>query len=183
MFTSSFPNLFCLSVGVCVAPSAPPCCMTAWMKPEWQIAWLQSPKILAFTEAIARKYVHLRAQAEGGGRSSLTSCAHCSVSLTLVSFPEAATFAWLDQADLGLSRRTGPSPPNGSSASHATCCNRGAAAGRTMRVPAEPTHSPTGSGDKRRGTPRLNADKTLKFTLYHDIVWFLCSLSHGSGLV
>lgn len=44
-----------------------------WMKPEWQIAWLQSPQILAFTEAIARKYVHLRAQA-GGERESRVLC-------------------------------------------------------------------------------------------------------------
>lgn len=51
-----------------------------WMKPEWQIAWLQSPKILAFTEAIARKYVHLRAQAEGK-KESLASCGLCSASL------------------------------------------------------------------------------------------------------
>lgn len=34
---------------------------------------------------------------------------------TLVSFPEAVAFAWLDQADLGLSRRPRPSPLDGSS--------------------------------------------------------------------
>lgn len=52
-----------------------------WMKPDWRIAWLQSPKILAFAEAIARKYVHLRAQAEGEKNGSLASCALCSAGL------------------------------------------------------------------------------------------------------
>lgn len=67
---------------------------------------------------------------------------------TLVSFPEAAAFAWLDQADLGLSRRPRPSPLDGSSASHATCSTRGAVPRRTARVPGESTHSPGGSGQR-----------------------------------
>lgn len=129
-----------------------------WMK--WQIAWLQSPKILAFTEAIARKYVHLRARA--GGREKKKRESRVLRSLfcefkTLVSFPEAAAFAWLDQADLGLSRRPRPSPLYGSSASHATCSTRGAAPRRTARVPGESTHSPGGSG--RRGAARITQNK------------------------
>lgn len=115
------------------------------MKPEWQIAWLQSPKILAFTEAIARKYVHLRAQAVEKTESRVLRSLFCKFK-TLVSFPEAAAFAWLDQADLGLSRRPRPSPLDGSSASHATCSTRGAAPRRTARVPGESTQSPGGSG-------------------------------------
>lgn len=63
---------------------------------------------------------------------------------TLVSFPEAAAFAWLDQADLGLSRRPGPSPLDGSSASHATCSTRGAVPRRTAKVAGESAHSPGG---------------------------------------
>lgn len=117
-----------------------------WMKPDWQIAWPQSPKILAFAEAIARKYVHLRAQAEGGGgrESRVLRSLFCKFK-TLVSFPEAAAFAWLDQADLGLSRRPRPSPLDGSSASHATCSTRGAVPRRTARVPGESAHSAGGS--------------------------------------
>lgn len=110
------------------------------MKPDWQIAWLQSPKILAFTEAIARKYVHLRAQAWGKRESRVLRSLFCRFK-TLVSFPEAAAFAWLDQADLGLSRRPRPSPLDGSSASHATCNTRGAVPRRTARVPGESAHS------------------------------------------
>lgn len=76
---------------------------------------------------------------------------------TLVSFPEAAAFAWLDQADLGLSRRPRPSPLDGSSASHATCSTRGAAPRRTARVPRESTHSPRGSGQCR--VPRITGNR------------------------
>lgn len=83
LIRSSFRNLFCRLVGsrLCSCSVRPHrVAWLQWMKPEWQIAWLQSPKILAFTEAIARKYVHLRAQA-GGEKGSLASCALCSASL------------------------------------------------------------------------------------------------------
>lgn len=76
---------------------------------------------------------------------------------TLVSFPEAAAFAWLDQADLGLSRRPRPSPLDGSSASHATCCTRGAVPRRTAKVAGEEkVHTvPEGRGCARIKTSTL----------------------------
>lgn len=68
---------------------------------------------------------------------------------TLMSFPEAAAFAWLDQADLGLSRGPKPSPLDGSSASHATCSTRGAALRRTARVPGERVREDQDSAELR----------------------------------
>lgn len=66
---------------------------------------------------------------QGGEKKCLRSL-FCKFK-TLVSFPEAVAFAWLDQADLGLSRRPRPSPLDGSSASHAICSTRGAEPWRT----------------------------------------------------
>lgn len=153
-FKSSFRNLFCGLVDsrLCACPVRPHhVAWLQWMKPEWQIAWLQSPKIIVFTEAIARKYVHLRAQ--GGKRESRVLRSLFCKFKTLVSFPVAAAFAWLDQADLGLSRSPRPSPLDCSSASHATCSTRGAAPRRAARVPGVSQHSPGGSGQRRAPEP------------------------------
>lgn len=82
-------------------------------------------------------YVHLRAPAAGERDCGVPRSLFCRFK-TLVSFPEAAAFAWLDQADLGLSRRPRPSPLDGCSASHATCSTRGAAWRRTERERESP---------------------------------------------
>lgn len=163
--SSTFHNLFCRFVGsrLCDCSVRPHrVAWLQWMKPEWQIAWLQSPKILAFTEAIARKYVHLRARAGEKREFRVLRSLFCKFK-TLVSFPEAAAFAWLDQADLGLSRRPRPSPLDASSASHATCSTRGAVPRRTARVPGESTHSPGGSG--QRWAARITQNKCIIQTL------------------
>lgn len=98
-------------------------------------------------------YVHLRAPAAGERDCGVPRSLFCRFK-TLVSFPEAAAFAWLDQADLGLSRRPRPSPLDGCSASHATCSTRGAAWRRTERerVSRESTRSaadPHGTAPRR----------------------------------
>lgn len=107
-----------------------------------------------------------------GGGGALASCALCSAKFkTLVSFPEAAAFAWLDRADLGLSRRPRPSPPDGSSASHATCSARGAAPRRAARVPGETTHGPGGSAQRRAA--RMTRNRTEPELLLAGVVLFL----------
>ncbi len=129
----------------CVTP--PPCCMTA-MNEAWVADCMtpkpQDPRVRrSYSAQICAPSCPSRGKRESRVLRSL----FCKFK-TLVSFPEAAAFAWLDQADLGLSRRPRPSPLDGSSASHATCSTRGAAPRRTARVPGESTHSPGGAGER-----------------------------------
>lgn len=93
---------------------------------------------------------------------------------TLVSFPEAVAFAWLDQADLGLSRRPRPSPLDGSSASHAICSTRGAAPWRTAES-RENQHSHPGGARQSSGSPILRPRWTKKSFAFIYLFIYLCA--------
>lgn len=136
------------------------------MKPEWQIAWLQSPK----EPRIYRSY---------GAQICAPSCPSrvgkgCLRSLfwgfkTLVSFPEAVAFAWLDQADLGLSRRPRPSPLDGSSLLTQPAAPEAQRRGAWHRVSAESTFSPGGAG--QTSAARIKRRKCMKKRFAALFIW------------
>lgn len=109
---------------------------------------------------------------QGGEKKCLRSL-FCKFK-TLVSFPEAVAFAWLDQADLGLSRRPRPSPLDGSSASHAICSTRGAAPWRTAES-RENQHSHPGGARQSSGSPILRPRWTKKSFAFIYLFIYLCA--------
>lgn len=147
---------------------APPCCMTA-MNEAWLADCMtpkpQDPRIYrSYSAQICAPSCPSRGKKR---ESRVLRSLFCKFK-TLVSFPEAAAFAWLDQADLGLSRRPRPSPLDGSSASHATCSTRGAAPRRTEESPKSQHTVP----EDRDIVPRItqNKRKTKTFT-WRTFVW------------
>lgn len=149
-------QVFVTCFAACV--TEPPCCMTAMNEvADCMTPKPQDPRVYrSYSAQICAPSCPSRGGEKKKRESRVLRSLFCEFK-TLVSFPEAAAFAWLDQADLGLSRRPRPSPLYGSSASHATCSTRGAAPRRTARVPGESTHSPGGSG--RRWAARITQNK------------------------
>lgn len=111
--SSSFRNLFCRLVGSRLCD----CYTVLHDCNEWSLSGrLHDSK--AQDPCIYRNYgaqICAPSCTSGGGRESHVLRSLFYKFKTPVSFPEAAAFAWLDQADLGLSRRPRPSPLDSSS--------------------------------------------------------------------
>lgn len=131
------------------------------------------PKILAFTEAIAREYVHLRDQ-EKVSRPVLFVLQR----LRPLCLSRGCCLRVTDQADLGLSRR--PSPPlrAGAPLSHANCRSRdvalrGTGGRRVGESPATGIIHHIELGNSLVGLSPSRKNKRLRASL-NIIIVFIC---------